>query len=462
MQVGIFEEYNKTIDEIKNTLLHLYNKFQGCRFLLESDYKSGAISQKEYDCIKGLSIYSYDDSVDEKYMLSKEEIAYIKLYGAFTSSGELAASMVNKKYLDKQNILNSIGDSIRIFYYYENTSERKRKASFIADVKNFYDEQISACEDEIDKLKRALGEHYYASLNFQKVNGRLTALVNDRNYYLDKANNCNLKEFMAAIGQFYHINSDYYNWYIRRFIKKECENEIEVTDQESEIDKAQGLVSVISDNENDSVKINDEIVEISTLMNTLVGEIISDSLDTQVPRKKIFGRKKENNKEILFTIFTFYMQYPIFVKYLEQFSQDGVVNLNIVFDKYYEKYYNNSSYVDPKAFKNRLLLEVINYLKSTIESLDKRRKEIGTTISSKTKELNDQIDDIKRYEMIRKYYDSNKEIILDVDRVLLDLGFSLPEIDRIYDDMKTYIENNFTKEYLEEPVLNMKVGDYND
>ena len=191
MQVGIFEEYNKTIDEIKNTLLHLYNKFQSCRFLLESDYKSGLISQKEYERIKGLSIYSYDDSVNEKYMLSKEEIAYIKLYGAFTSSGELAASMVNKKYLDKQNILNSIGDSIRIFYYYENTSERKRKASFIADVKNFYDEQISACEDEIDKLKRALGEHYYASLNFQKVNGRLTALVNDRNYYLDKANNCN-------------------------------------------------------------------------------------------------------------------------------------------------------------------------------------------------------------------------------------------------------------------------------
>ena len=55
-----------------------------------------------------------------------------------------------------------------------------------------------------------------------------------------------------------------------------------------------------------------------------------------------------------------------------------------------------------------------------------------------------------------------KDIILDVDRVLLDLGFSLPEIDRIYDDMKTYIENNFTKEYLEEPVLNMKVGDQND
>ena len=168
--------------------------------------------------------------------------------------------------------------------------------------------------------------------------------------------------------------------------------------------------------------------------------------------------KKLNNKEELFKIFVAYMNYPIFVKYLEQFGLEEDVNLNKVFDNYYVKHYNNAGYIEPETFKKRLLLEAISYLRTVIDTLKEKMEETNKNYGELSEDLGTKMNDIRRYATIRKFYDSSKDSKKVVDKPLLDIGFSKEEIDRIYEDMKNYLARTMTKEYLDGPNLNMKAG----
>ncbi len=460
MQVGIFGEYKQAIDEIKNRLLQLYNKYQGCHYLLDRDHQEQKVTDQEYFYAKKLAIFTYDPAVNPKYMLTEEEARFVKNYGDFMDGNELSADLVRRDLLDKLDKLNSVGDAIRVFYFLENVNEKKRREIFIEIINNYYDPQIKECEEEIEKLKAALGNNYYASLTYYRVNNTLQGLLKDKDKFIKGASEGNLQQFMTLAQEFYSLDLNYYTWYKKRYINDECQKEVEVTDQESDIDEAQGMVSNLGDKEQELVKTSEEITDISLILANLMGEVISIGIDESEKRKPLFKSKKvkENNKEELFKIFVAYMNYPIFVKYLEQFGLEEDVNLNKVFDNYYVKHYNNAGYIEPETFKKRLLLEAISYLRTVIDTLKEKMEETNKSYGELSEDLGTKMNDIRRYATIRKFYDSSKDSKKVVDKPLLDIGFSKEEIDRIYEDMKNYLASTMTKEYLDGPNLNMKAG----
>ena len=130
----------------------------------------------------------------------------------------------------------------------------------------------------------------------------------------------------------------------------------------------------------------------------------------------------------------------------------------MMFTKYYAKIYGSCTYVEPYLFKKRLVLEMINYFQETIDEKNEQLNDIMKLLSSDSDMLNNQMGEIKAHELVRKYYQDNQEDLGNVDAILLELGFSVEEIMRIYEDMKSFIDTNLTKEYLEGPILNLKVG----
>lgn len=463
MQVGIFKEYNEAIDAIKARLLELYNKFYGCQCLLEIDYKNGLVSEKEYEHIKKLGIFNYDAALNPKYCLTKEETDYVRLYGDEMADGTLSFNMANKKYLDRQTLLNRIGNSIVGFYYFDNISEGQRKEVFVKAVEERFGPQIAKLQEEIKKLKNALGENYYASINYQKANAELTSLLQEQARYINGAMSDNINEFRALASELLDLDLQYYVWYTRRYIKEECEAEIATTNQEVNIVKGQGLLDGISTKQNELNELNKELYEISVLSATLTSEVIEDSFDrAEEEHKSLFRRKKEartHNKNELYNLFIYYMKYPVFSGYLEQFgvSKDNVDFL-VAFDNYFVKHYQNLTYVNPQRFKRRLLLEVINYLRSLMEELKQKIQTTSTALTDTTSSLTESLSEIKRFETLRNYYYDKQNEILAVDKILKDLGFNEVEIDRIYNDVKEFINTDFTNEHLAEIGLKMKVG----
>ena len=462
MQVGIFKEYNEVIDTIKARLLELFNKFYGCQCLLEMDYKNGLVSEEEYNYIKKLGIFNYDAAVNPKYCLTKEEADYVRLYGDQMADGSLSSNMAKQKYLDRQTILNRIGNSIANFYYFDNISEEQRKEVFVKVVEERFGPQIGKLQEEIARLKNALGENYYASINYQKANAELTSLLQEQARYINGAMNGNINEFRALVAELLDLDLQYYIWYTRRYIKEECEAEIATTNQEVNIVKGQGLLDGISTKQNELNEFNKELYEISILSTTLTSEVIEGSFDREEEHKSLFRRKKEarlNNKNELYNLFIYYMKYPVFSGYLEQFgvNKDNV-DLIGTFDNYFVKHYQNLTYVNPQRFKRRLLLEVINYLKDLMEELKQKIQTTSTALTDTTGSLTESLSEIKRFEILRNYYYDKQNEILAVDKILKDLGFTEVEIDRIYNDVKEFINKDFTNEHLEEIGLKMKVG----
>ncbi len=458
IEMGIFKEYQDTINEVKNNLFHLYEKYHNCQSLLNYDYANGLVSEQEYRRARRLSFITYDKSINPKYMLTEDEIAYIKFYADLTNTNELSNYVIKDQFEKKLDILNQIGDTIRRFYILDNIDEKRRKDMFRVIVENYYNPLIKEDETEINRLKTALGPNYYASLKYHQINDRLQANIKERDSYFKTLENCSYQEFMTLVSKFYDIDLNIYKWYKQRFIKEECEKEFTTTDPESEVDKVQTIIGDMADKNTRISDIHQEVVEISLLLTSLIGEIIGDSLEQERQNKPLFKRKSKSNKEELLTIFTYYMNYPIFKKFLEQFNQNEEFNLTNTFNLYFAHYYNNRPYVNPHEFKQKLILDAINYLKQEIEELTKQMQQAKDSLNNTTDNLKEQVSNVKRYTSIRKYYDENDNSLNTIDKPLLDLGFTEVEINRIYEDIKIYITSNITRELLDGPKLNMKAG----
>ncbi len=463
MQMGIFLEYNSYVDEIKNRLLMLYNKFQRCHYLLENDYQKGLINKEEYDYIRKLYIFNYDERIPSMYQLSKEEVEYLRSYGKFNASGLLLLDMVNDSITKKQNNFNCIEKSIRIFYHYDNLDEKRRKDLFIEEINKTYMPEFTSCEEEIARLKVALGENYYQSLTYQKIKEKLRVLTQEKDKLIADVLKSNFRQFMQTVETFYGINLEYYNWYKRRYIKEECEKEISTMDQESQIDIVKNRTLEVSENLEQVKKLNEEIAGTTNLMISLTSELVKDGFEeSSVKKKVIFNRKKKmvnSNQEDLREIFGYYGKYSGFIQFIKYFIEtDEEISLVETFDKYYAKVYGSCSYVEPHLFKKRLVLEMINYFKEMIDEKNEQLKGIMILLSSDSDMLSSQIEEIKAHEIVRKYYDDNCDDLNNVDETLLELGFSAEEIMKMYEDMKNFVNTNLTKEYLEGPILNLKVG----
>lgn len=128
MAKSIFQETKDNINEWKNKVWRIFNKFNNGRSLLEQDYEARLISEAEYKCIMGLSIDEYSGDNNSKYCLSKEEVDFIKEYGEISRSGELMLSLIKKKYLLKEKLLNDIFNSITILYGFDalDIAEKKK------------------------------------------------------------------------------------------------------------------------------------------------------------------------------------------------------------------------------------------------------------------------------------------------------------------------------------------------
>lgn len=469
MQISIILELEEFIDNTNNELLRLFNKFTDCRRQLEMDYEAGLLSDAEYRYISGLCIYTYDEHVNPEYMLSKEEALFVSTYGDVGVTGELMADLIKPKYTKKHQLLMKIVDSVRILYFFNNIEEEKRKETFINIISTYYDKEINSKTLEMERLKAKLGPNYYASLGYQKVANEVKELESAKKIYIERCEKCTSEEFIKLLIEYYDIDLDYYNWYKKRFIKEKCETELATRDQVKEIKMLEKSTHELIDEQKIVGELQEKLRNTFASMHefTIAAASSEDVITLQENQLckglgKVFKKKNSNNKLELLEIFRSFIYINGFMSFLEQFrknDQELAADFNEMFEDYFKMVYGDSvEYVDPILFKRRLIFEVLNYYNRLIADISASINEKSAKVDETSADIENKALALSRFEDLKIYYGKEKGNFGRIDEILKRQGLTVDEIERLYNEIKAYIGDNLSKEYLEGPNLNLKVG----
>ena len=132
---GVNMEKRKTVlasveefcNECRNNLFQIRQRYEKLKANLEFDYRNGKVSPKDYEKFKNVKI---DEYVSSNYTLSLSEVNYVKKYASLNSSGEMMATLIDKKYLDYLDNLKVLYASVTTFSFFGSFSLDDRKSLF--------------------------------------------------------------------------------------------------------------------------------------------------------------------------------------------------------------------------------------------------------------------------------------------------------------------------------------------
>ncbi len=443
-----FIEYTHYLYDLQDKLMRIQLRFNECLNNVRSDISKGVLLLEEGNRLLSQRMDTYYKDVDSRYRLSKEDVDFVRTYAEVDKDGQLLATFLKREYLDKKDKLSDMLESIRIYGYLDSLSSEDARISVKVAMHDHYNSQLGNVEYRMNNLYQVYGEKVrhnrgYLELEQQKkkLEKALSAIAT-----LDTAPE---EVFQRIVSQFYDVDRKYYDWFLKMEIKEEYEEGTIYTkhcDTMRNIESTSDTILTASD---EVTKLNKELEDTNKdLFEALIGIStfdINGALSVQEkPKKRLFKKEEDNNKEGLLNVFIGIMSLSSINKYAVVTFGNGEpsVNLNESFDKYFNKKYGEDTlYVDPNQFVNDLRDCTIAYYKEKIGELISKINGLNVKINSNTTLMCGNIkvgmNEAMLQRNIREQYPAKRD-------ELQISGFSFEELERIYTDLKEFIGNGFS------------------
>ena len=463
MAKDYYTEYCDSVNQILNQLFQLQLKFMSCKNEAQYDYGQGILTKEQFDYINGLSIITYDERVNPKYMLTKDEMAFVKEYGDLNSDNVLMNDLIKKKYISKRNLLENIFKAIRIFFHFETLDEEGRKDLFIKIVDEDCNNTLVSYTKSIEGIKNSYGKNYYSSVRYQKLSLEMKRIQDECDELVSKIRNASYSEFLNLVAKFYDIKVDYFKWFRRLFLKNEYGEALETFDSSEELSSLETGANVTQEQCVSLVKKTSELSDLSMHLTEFTMFANNVPIPVKESKKKFSLFKKHDdsykcNKDELYEIFEKFMENEGFQYYLNSFKKEENPTSYELFERYFDSIYGQIIYVDLDLFKRRLILEVLSYYNSLIVDLKGQVEANNDTVTKTISLVKQRALNIRQMEQIRNYYPTNEEECRKLVSKLVVEGLSPEEQLRVYESLKESLASQYGREYFDGPVLDKKVG----
>lgn len=448
MANNYFIEYARFINDIQNKLLRIQLRFNECLETIKSAVKEGVLSSGEGDKLLAQRMDTYYGDVPKRYRLSITDVEFIQKYADIDRNGQVLASFLKRDYLDKKDKLSAILESVKVYGYLDSLSKEDARLHVKVAMHDYYSAQLGSIEFKMSNYLQMYGENgkhtkrYAEMLEYKnKIQKALNAVAG-----LDNVSD---EMFDKVVSQFYDVQRKYYDWFLKMEIKSEYEKGTiyqEHCDTMSAIDSTSDVVLSASD---DLVKLNKELESNnSALFNALINISTFDISRIitlhEKPKKRLFKKEEDNNRDVLLDIFISLMSINgINVYATERFGNgESSVNLNSSFDSYFNNRYGiDTMYLDPNVFVNDLRSDIVLYFKEKIENILNKINQQTVKINSNTTLMCGNIkvgmNQAGLQRDIREQYPAKKD-------ELIITGFTFEELERIYTDLKEFVGNGFS------------------
>lgn len=441
--MGMIEQYNVFIEEIESKIKKLQMRYKVKRQILEYDYGNGEIDRTTYLKAKHAKINQYVEGLDERYMLSKNEISFIDQYTIVDADGYIH---MKREILEKQNLLNQIFRSVIIYHYFDSFEEEDKKEKILEVLKQYFDFWLVPLYKRFNEIKRLKGDNCFHSLDckdcFEKINR------------IEKTKSCYIKDLFSAtskeqitvlLDSIFSIDSKFYAWYKSQYYSSQL--------QEGTIFQ-EHVLSTLEANRcmaQNQKKIN-SILSLRKELNFYVdGLLASDTNLNQFKIKPcIKDRIRYSRIDRLKQIFTslFYMNGLLL--FLKSFSTDSVIHVEECFINYLTYVYGNAPAVSEKKFLCDLREKVLSFYKNKIAEL---RELIALSEQDYFKEsevIGNNISLINRQAILQKELFTRKGKIEKIE------GLDDKELAILYKELKEYlsVENTIDLDSLVVPLEN--------
>lgn len=430
MKKNIFESQNELIDDIRNKILQLVEKYNKCREKLSFDYLSSKISYSIYELGMSKKIMDYDISLPLEYQLSIEEIQYLRNNADLTVDGEITTNVINQKYIAKKNLLDLVLNSIRIPYFLDTLNDYDKRTTFYNIVESYFNEEIIKTENVIRIYQNRYGKYCDTMLDYINLVKKRYCLIKEKESYLNNIKNSTLDEFMNLVEKFYKINITYYNWYIRKYLKEEGKLPLAIRPIDNSNEKEEALEDI----SNTIDKINECIHILGKYYENFPKFIIEASNIEKESSKLSIYDKAENNKLFLYELFLKYAKLVEFIPFIDYLSSTG--NIDEAFNNYFLRRYKDKKYVNPSDFLYKLRLDVASFYEKEINRLNEELVNYQIKIQKDKKYIN--------FSSTNK--SSKNTFIKDEETCDTIVGLSSEEEQIVYEDIKSYLEESLTNQ----------------
>ena len=399
-------------NECRNNLFQIRQRYEKLKANLEFDYRNGKVSPKDYEKFKNAKI---DEYVPSNYTLSLDEVNYVKKYASLNSSGEMMATLIDKKYLDYLDNLKVLYASVTTFSFFGSFSLDDRKSLFKDELQKDFDEKVSALRGSEDKRREEL-----------KVELVKRKAIVDR---------CNEEQFYSCLERFYGIDYNYYAWFKKMALKDEFDNGFVFAEH---VDVAADVVikkDELCEVENEKRSLEEELYQGINLYHSFVESIINyHGLKDTRSLSWEFWKKKDNFYDVFRELFGI----PGVIKYFKTFNSidDDIIHIDECYKTYIDKVYNgNVSGVDKHSFVKTLFENVLNYFKERLAELKMKIDECNEKIDIISKGL----DGASQHSLEEAQLQRDIYLNLDSFNDLRLPGILDEDLTSIYEDLKEIV-----------------------
>ena len=454
-----FSDYADFISTYQNMIMKIQLRYNECQSWVSLGYEQGLLSKEDYDKLNDCRMDELFTGYDLKYVLSAEEVAVIREYADLDNEGKVLSTFLKPKYLRKNELLQGIFQSVRMFAYYDRLDYRTKRQTFKEVVLKFYLEEKSKCIDELNKLENVYGQKKFTSSKYKELTVELER-INAAIRYADSILKMDDEALNKAISSFYRIKFQYYEWYNRMRLQEEYlsgnvyeEHSGTMERLQSDFNNSLALRSTMNDEYNEAYGISRDL---SKFLEGIINFDVED-LEIETTKKGFLGKLKSatDNKDILLNVFKELYKLHGVMFYLEnnfEIEEDGkLLDISNIFELYYKKIYGDVTYVDVDSFVNKFRKVVTAYYKRVLAEYDKLMKKRGKSLTDIDSSLVSNIDrglvQAKLINEIYKGYNGSGSVSL--------AGFNEQELNDMYNSLKTYITNGFS--FLEPEIVKKKV-----
>lgn len=445
-----FSEYANYISTLQNRIMNIQLRYNECQSCISKDYEKGFLSDTDFDRLYDCRMDELIDGYDYKYVLSPEEVADIQKYADLDSDGKVLSTLLQYKYLHKNDVLQSIFQSVRILAYYDSLDFLTKRTVFRNNVINYYSTLKRDCENDIQKLENVYGTNANSSSNYKDLKKELER-INAALRFADTIPSLNDENFLKSVVSFYKIKYYYYEWYRKMELKDEYEKGFVYSEHcdavdalQTEINSSISLQKKLKDDGTEALEIS---CDLSKFLEQFIKLNIEDILENN-EKKGIFTRFRNStdNKNLLFQVFCKLINLYGVDFYLEnnfEIDVDGKrLDNNSIFNLYFKRYYGDCTFVDVDDFMSKFRKVVTSYYKKILVEYRKVLKSSDTKLNEENSKLiNISLRSRSEARLINKIYTEYN----GYENVSLN-GFTIEETEAIYRSLNGYILNGFSFE----------------